>query len=332
MKSQATFRVLRAEDVRQCCNMSQAIEAMRGAFGKLAAGEATVPLRTNMTVSPQLQALVMPVAMQGSPTFGLKAVSLTEDNAARQLPRIHASVLLFDAVTGQPRSLIDGEFLTALRTGAGSGLATSLLADEAADRLVVFGAGRQAFTQVEAVAAVRRLKQVTVVSRQRGSGERFCNEIRSLGAWNVSWTSDASAAQSADIICTATSSTEPVLSARHLPPRCHINAIGSYRKDMCELEPETVGSMSIVVDQRAACTIEAGEIVQALERGILKDVSGIEELGELLEPSFLETRMRPPKRGRTLFKSVGNAVQDLAVAQFVWERAEQLGIGQLVEV
>lgn len=327
MTSDTKFRVLRATDVERCCDMRQAINAMKTAFQQLANGAATVPLRTNLPVTEQTQSLIMPVSIQGFDTFGLKAVSLTDDNAERGLPRIHASVLLFDSATGRPQSLLDGEFLTALRTGAASGLATDLLADQSASRLVIFGAGTQAYTQVMAVAAVRPIESVTVVSRNADRGHRFCDRIQAFGDFQTHWTTDSSAARNADIICTATSAHQPVFSASDLPSHCHTNAIGSYRKDMCEIPLQLMSTMTIVADQRSACLAEAGELVQAIEQGILGTEPDMFELGQLL----LADRL-PQLQPRTLFKSVGNAVQDLVIAQRVVDRARQMNIGQLIDL
>lgn len=322
----STIRILGADDVRKCCTMPQAIDAMKVAFSHLSAGEAVVPLRTNLPVTEQTQSLCMPVSIEGYPSFGLKAVSVTTDNTDRGLPMIHALVLLFDSTTGEPRCLIDGEFLTALRTGAGSGLATDLLADPAASHLVVFGTGRQATSQVEAVVAVRSIETVTVVSRSPESAGEFCDSLRSFGDFELTCTSDATVVAKSDVICTATPSNKPLFDGNDLPQQCHINAVGSYRDDMCEIEPELLTTMSILVDEREPSFKEAGEIVQAIQRQLIQ-TSDVVELGKLiLSNKAIDLRKR------TLFKSVGNAVQDLVVANSVLNQATRLGLGQQIEI
>jgi len=322
----STIRIIGAEDVRRCCTMPQAIEAMKVAFSKLSSGEANVPVRTNLPVTEQTESLIMPVSIHGYPNFGLKAVSVTADNADRGLPMIHGLVLLFDSKTGEPRCLIDGEFLTALRTGAASGLATDLLADVAARHLVVFGTGKQATSQVEAVVAVRPIETVTIVSRSPQRAGEFCDNLRNFGDFNLTCTSDSTVVATSDVICTATPSREPLFAGNDLPEQCHINAVGSYRNNMCEIEPEVLTTMSILVDQREAGLKEAGEIVQAIRCKAIQE-SHVIELGDLL----LSGETIDVKK-RTLFKSVGNAAQDLVVADFAWSQAKQLGLGHLIEM
>jgi ornithine cyclodeaminase/alanine dehydrogenase-like protein (mu-crystallin family) len=320
------IRILGADDVRKCCTMPQAIEAMKVAFSNLSAGKADVPLRTNLPVTEQTQSLCMPVSIDNYPTFGLKAVSITTDNNDRGLPMIHGVVLLFDSTTGEPRCLIDGEFLTSLRTGAASGLATDLLADPAASHLVVFGTGRQATSQVEAVVAVRTIETVTIVSRSPERAREFCDTLRNFGDFDFTCTSDATVVATSDVICTATPSKEPLFDGNDLPKQCHINAVGSYRYDMCEIEPELLTTMSILVDERESSFKEAGEIVQAIQRHLIQ-TSDVIELGKLLlSDKAIDVRKR------TLFKSVGNAVQDLVVANSVLNQAIRLGLGQQIEV
>lgn len=306
--------------------MPQAIDAMKVAFLKLSSGKANVPLRTNLPVSEQTESLIMPVSIQGYATFGLKAVSLTADNTDRGLPMIHGLMLLFDSESGEPRCLIDGEFLTALRTGAASGLATDQLADPAAKHLVVFGTGKQAASQIEAVVAVRSVETVTIVSRTPHLSAEFCDNLRNFGDFNLTCTSDSTVVASSDVICTATPSREPLFSGCDLPQECHINAIGSYRSDMCEIDPEFLNTMSIFVDQREAGLTEAGEIVQAIRREAIQEADVIELGNLLLAGEALHVKKR------TLFKSVGNAVQDLVVADSVLSQANRLGLGQLIEM
>jgi len=239
---------------------------------------------------------------------------------------IHGLVLLFDSITGEPRCLIDGEYLTALRTGAASGLATDLLADHAAKHLIVFGTGTQAASQVEAVAAVRPIEAVTVISRNPQQAGAFCDNLRNFGEFNITCTSDAASISTADVICTATPSKEPLFVGRDLPERCHINAIGSYRSDMCEIEPSLLSTMSVLVDEREASIKESGEINRAIQNNVILD-SDIKELGHLLL-----TDEATSLKKRTLFKSVGNAVQDVVVADSVFNQANRLGLGKQVTV
>ncbi|MDQ7028529.1 MAG: hypothetical protein Q9O62_01475 [Ardenticatenia bacterium] len=158
------IRVLTAEDVQRALPMSACIEAMRGAFAQLAAGEVDVPLRTRL-VTPDGITLFMPAYLKQNHALGQKIVSVYEQNARRGLPTISAIVILLDATTGRPKAIVDGTALTALRTGAASGLATRLLACPESAVLTLFGAGAQAPAQVEAVLAVRPIREVRILSR-----------------------------------------------------------------------------------------------------------------------------------------------------------------------
>jgi len=326
MSQPLKIRILGANQLAMCCDMPSAIEAMRGAFSDLSSGNANVPLRTNLKVTDQTTSLIMPVATEGGSTFGLKAVSLTADNEQRGLPSINACVLLFDSLTGQPCALMDGEFLTALRTGAASGLATDLMAAQDAQHLVVFGAGGQALTQIQAVCCVRAIKKVTVVARNQEKAEKFCNKIGALGKFEKTATTDPSVIADADIVCTTTPSTMDLFPAEKYPEKCHLNAIGSYSKTMREFSPELLPSMSLYVDQRSACLAEAGEIVQGIDSGLFGEEIIDGELGQLVKAQ--DVSFKP----RTLFKSVGNAVQDLAVAQNAFQIATQKDLGQVISL
>ena len=318
-------RVLTDEQVAECCDMAAAIEAMKAAFSAISSGSANVPIRTNLKVADRTESLIMPVAIQSQRFFGLKAVSLTSDNANRNLPRIHAAILLFDSSTGQPAGLLNGEFITALRTGAASGLATQLMAPDSCDRLVIFGCGKQAKFQIIATTHVRQFQSISIVGRDREKAQILCDELSSLVECRWHATTDTSVIAKADVICTATPSTQPLFNAADLPTKCHVNAIGSYRPDMVEIPYELMPTFSVFVDQKDACLKEAGEIRQAIENGVLDNDSKIRELGEIIEEPF----HRPD---RTFFKSVGNAVQDLVVANLVMQKAEERGIGEIISL
>lgn len=326
MSESLKIRILTASDLAMCCDMRSAIEAMRAAFSDLSSGKANVPLRTNLKVTDQTTSLIMPVSTSGGSTFGLKAVSLTADNAERGLPSINACVLLFDSKTGQPCALMDGEFLTALRTGAASGLATDLLAPKEASSLVVFGAGGQALTQIQAICSVRDIKKVTVIARKQDRANSFCNKIGAIAKFEKTASTDPGLISQADIVCTTTPSTTDLFPAEKYPEKCHLNAIGSYSKTMREFSPELLPSMSVFVDQRTACLAEAGEIVQGMDQGLFGEEVIHGELGEIA--NGIDFSLKP----RTLFKSVGNAIQDLAVAQNSYQIATQKNLGQVISL
>ncbi len=220
---------------------------------------------------------------------GVKVVSIVPGNPA-------GVVVVFGA-DGSPLGAVDGPTLTAIRTGAGCGLATDLLASPDAATMAMLGAGAMAFDQVAAVRAVRQIEEVLVWSRTR---ERAANlAVRIEGATVVDDADEAVAA--ADVVTTATPATTPLFSARSLRPGSHVNAVGAFTPAMCELPAELVRAGYVVVDDLEAAAEEAGDLLQA-------GVPASTTVGDLLAG-----RVRPPG-GTTVFKSVGIASQDVAAA------------------
>lgn len=251
----------------------------------------------------------------GPQGIGVKLVTLNTANPGRGLPLIHAVYVLFDAGTSAPRAMIDGAALTALRTSAVSALATRLLAREDASRLVLFGAGVQATAHLDAMRAVRPISSVRVVSRSPGPAER-------LVAWAGAQGLDAAVAGAdtvaeADVVCTCTTSAAPVFDGARLAPGAHVNAVGAYRTDQRELDDAVMRRAAVVaVETRDAALAEAGEVVAAIEAGAIEE-DDLVELGEVASG-------RVRRRGAdavTVFKSVGVAFEDLAVAAAAVDRA-----------
>lgn len=320
------MRILSREDVRRTITMHEAIEAVREAFAQLSAGEATVPLRTPLEVPPHHGVvLFMPAYLARSDTLGVKVVSVMGDNPPRGLPLVHALVVVVDTQTGRPLAAMEGGFLTALRTGAASGVATDLLARPEARVVACFGAGAQAETQLEAVCAVRHVEQVWVVSRSMESATRFCERLRDRLRVRIDPApSPAEAVHQADIVVCATTSHVPVFDGRDLRPGTHVNAIGSFTPEMQEVDAETVAHARIVVDSRPACLAEAGDLIIPLQQGRIGGPETWTELGEIV---LGRAPARTSADEITYFKSVGNAVQDVAVAWRVLAAAEARGLG-----
>jgi ornithine cyclodeaminase len=319
------LRILSASDLVELIDMPEAIETMRGAFAQLASGEASIPRRAHIQADGTT-VLFMPGAMAHAPVVGTKVVGVAPGNRARGLPSIHAAILLIDVKTGRPTALLEGRHLTALRTGAASGLATDLLALRDASVLAVIGAGTQARTQVAAVRAVRALTEVRLVSRTRASAERFAEELDGVEVHVCDHASEA--IRGAGIVVTATDSQNPVLAEADIGPGTHVNAIGSYTPAMRELPGALLAGARVFVDQIESCLDEAGEIIAAIEEGAL-DRTDLTELGRVVDGSAAG-RLGPDDV--TVFKSVGSAAQDLAVAARALARAEARDVGVLVEL
>lgn len=300
--------------------MTEAIAAVEEGFAALSTGRATVPIRTSLPIAGDAIALSMPASIAGGRYWTVKLVTVAPGNTARGLPLIAATVLLGDAATGLPLALLDGTSLTALRTGAAGGVAAKHLARPDSRVVALFGAGAQARTQAEAVATVlgERLRELRVVARDPAHAERLAGEAkRTLGV--EARASDAEGAlRGASIVVTATSSASPVFDGATLGEGVHITAVGSFKPTMRELDDATLSGARIFVDQREAALHEAGEL-----QGRAPDE--IVEIGEVI------AARAPGRRSaseRTVFKSVGNAVQDLVVAARAYERARELGLGE----
>lgn len=321
----STFHYISGAVVRQVLDMPTAIGLMRDAFIQLSAGRATVPVRTTLPVPEHdARTLFMPVSLPDATRVGVKVVSINNRNPGRGLPLIHALVMVLDAATGRPLAMMAGEALTALRTGAASGLATDLLARDDASVVAIFGAGAQARTQLEAVCAVRPITHALVFSRSADTATAFAREMQAALGIDVQVAEQPAQLRNADIICTATTSASPVFDHRQVKAGVHINGVGSYRPDMAEVPGETVQAARVFVDHRASCLAEAGDLIQPLEAGSITEAHLLAEIGAVAAG---HTAGRTSAQDITFFKSVGNAVQDLAAASYVFDVARERGLG-----
>jgi ornithine cyclodeaminase/alanine dehydrogenase-like protein (mu-crystallin family) len=318
------MRLLTAADVNRALSMSEAIDAIKTGFIALSAGQAQMPVRASLPVPGGLT-LTMPAYISGEPISTVKVVSVCAGNTAAGLPVVMGSVLVIDAKTGQIRALIEGSSLTALRTGAASGLATDLLARPEASILAVIGAGVQARTQIAAVCAVRPIKTIRIYSPNNAA--KLAEELHALYRLKTTAMPDAhSALIGADVVVAATNSSTPVVRLQDVAPGVHINGVGSYRHDMQEIAAEIVSRAKVVIDHRASAWQEAGDLIIARDRGMLRE-SDVVEIGEVA--AGLQLGRTSPEQ-ITFFKSVGSAVQDAAVAARILAVAEAQNLGTVV--
>lgn len=267
-------------ELSQLLSMEEAIDALEGAFASTE--PRNDPRRQHIDV-PGGELLLMPAS--GRDGTGVKLVTVAPGNAASGLPLINGVYVLFSPETLQPAALFDGAGLTRLRTAAVSGVATRHLARADASRLVVFGEGVQGRAHIEAMKVVRSIESVAIVERDRG---------------------DPSAVEEADIVCTCTTSSTPVFDGGLLRPGIHVNAIGAHQPTARELDDDAIAAGRLVVDTMDA--VSAGDLSDPLRDGVIVPV-GIEELADVVRG-----RARSNDDEVTIFKSVGVAFEDLAVA------------------
>jgi ornithine cyclodeaminase/alanine dehydrogenase-like protein (mu-crystallin family) len=315
MNSPAAPRYISTEEIRRTLTMADAIRAVREALIELSGGRALVPPRTSLEIPGfRTTALVMPAFLPGANRIGLKLISLCEDNPAKGLPLAQALTVVMDAERGTPLAVLEAGYLTAVRTGAASGAATDALARRDARVAAIFGAGVQGRTQLEAIAAVRPIRRALVFDIDRRAAAEFAREMGALLGIEVEPAASPEALAEADVISTATTSASPVFADGNVRPGAHINAVGSYKPHIREIPGETVLRASLFVDERRSCLEEAGDLIIPLRQGLIREDHIRAEIGEVL------AGLAPGRRSDdevTMFKSVGNAVEDLAVAGLV---------------
>lgn len=311
--------------------MAAAVEVMKEAFEELSAGRVTMPARTHVDVPASGgTALFMPCHANRFGKIGVKVVSVFGGNRGKGLPAIQGIVFLLDGETGTPLAILDGTYLTALRTGATSGAATDLLARADATTVAILGAGVQGRAQLEAVCTVRSIRKAWVYDVVPESAETFAEEMSTALSVEVTVApSSKQAVQGADVVCAATVSSTPVFADADIAGGTHVNAVGSYEPEVQEVPAETVLRSLVVVDHREAALEETGDLIIPIERGLMKDTDIHAELGEIVAGT---APGRTSADQVTLFKSVGVAIQDLAVGARVLERGQAQHLGQIVRL
>lgn len=324
-------------EVVQLLPMAECIDVIAAALRALAEGQAILPLRTMMALPDGASLFgLMPAYLGSLQALGAKAISIFPGNHGSPYDSHQGVVLLFDAEYGVLRAIVDGVAVTAIRTAAVSGLATRLLALQEAGDLALIGAGVQAHTHLEAMNAVRRLRRVRVyslpVDGAQAFAERETQRLAALGRADLrveAMPTAEAAVDGADLICTVTTASEPVLQGAWVSPGAHINAVGAFRANTRELDTAVVARSRLFVDRREAALREAGDFLIPKAEGAIGDEHIVAELGELLTGA---ARGRQSPQEVTLFKSLGLAIEDLAAAQHVLQKARQTGLGAWLEL
>ncbi|MFL1553168.1 ornithine cyclodeaminase family protein [Pseudomonas sp. D47] len=309
------MQIIDATEMSGDARLWQVMEVLGEAFKDLRTGEEQSPPRTLLQHGPS-EMLISPAAWMKRGVASVKITTLTQGNSEHGLPLIHGVVVLTDINTGQILALLDGASLTALRTGAVAGLATSLCAPANAGDLAILGAGVQARATLLAMLAVRQIHRVRLFSRTMARTDEFAQWAQTLTDAEVTVCSSAfEAVQGADIICTttSTSSSEPLIKTDWVAPGAHLNIIGGTHEEAIEVDPALLKTAFVIVETRAAAQEDAGEVRTALARGYLQP-EYLNELGALILGESTA------KRGQTTaFRSVGLAIEDTAAAVALYQ-------------
>jgi len=316
--------ILSEHDVERLLTMDECIEVMEEALSALARGEVHNPLRSMIRGEGAKGILGLMPSYRGGPQphYGLKEVCVFPGNPAIGLDTHLGGVLLHSGETGQLLAVMNASAITAIRTAAVSAVATKLLAREDARTLAIIGAGVQARTHLEAIPLVRNINDVRIVSRTPAKAAALAGKSARVVA------SVEEAVRGADIVVTATSSREPILKREWLADGVHINAVGSSIAVARELDGATVAASSLFVDRRESTVNEAGDYLFALREGAISNGHIRAEIGDIL---IGKAKGRSSDDEITLFKSLGLAVEDLASAQFLFEKASREKSGSWVD-
>lgn len=314
-----SLTVINRSAIKSHVPMARAIDLMEIAFRILSEESAYIPNRTVIsTPDDSMSVFFKPAFLSRYNRMSIKILTQLHVNSNQDVPTIKGMVLLIDMLTGQILSISDGIYITALRTGAASGLATSYLANPDASEAAVFGCGAQGSTQLEGVMAVRKIKKVLLFDSSINQAEKLSKAIRLQNNVECLINPGLAALKNADVICTATPSKKPLFGLEHVKPGVHINAIGSYRTDMQELNPDIFSVSRTFLDDATACIKQSGDLTIPLRTGVIKIENVVGEIGELIAGSIIG---RLNHDDITVFKSVGNAVQDFFIANEAYDKS-----------
>lgn len=322
--------ILNKHDVAKVLEMKDCMDVVENAFAELANGTAVLPLRTPIT-PPDGLSLYMPAYLKESKALACKVVTVYKNNPKNyNLPVVIGKVLLQDPDTGDVVCIMDGGYLTAVRTGAASGVATKYLAREDKGQVAgIFGTGVQARMQLWAVAIARDISKALVYDISEEAADSFVKDMSEKLNLEIEKAATPDDVLEADIICAATSSATPIFDGSKVKDGTHINGIGSHTPNARELDTEIIKRSKFIGDSKEACFSEAGDIMIPLEEGSIEESHFYAELGEIVTG---KAPARLDDKEITLFKSNGLAIQDVATAKLIYDKAVEAGIGVDIEI
>lgn len=330
------MRIITQSEVERLLPVGACVPVMMKAMIATSNGDVSLPIRQFMPVPGATGKMaIMPgslgeAGVTEDASFGIKLVCKYDRPHDDPLGTHVGMVMLFDSAKGIPLAMVEGSSLTAIRTSAASALATDLLARKDATKLAIIGNGEQAARHVDAMMAVRPISQITVWGRDSSRAEAFAAQTQQRTGLNVAAAaSPADAVADADIICTTTSAKEPVLTGSDLTPGQHINLVGSAIPTTAEVDSEAVRMARFVVDYRPAAMAAAGELLKAIDAGIVSESHIAAEIGEVAAGT---AEGRQSNDQVTIYKSLGVAAQDLAAAHAIWDQAMRDNCGVEIDL
>jgi len=323
--------IINHTQVRELLSMRDCIEVVGEALAALARGEGVQPLRSSFwTPKTECELCWMPGSLAAGQPFGIKIISCVDDPGELGVESHQGGVMIFDPANGAPLALCESGAITAVRTAAASALATEWLARPDATTVAILGAGTEARSHVEAMLEVRAVDLFRVWTRNADKAQAFATEQAARHGVTFETAADvASAVAGADIVCTTTSAREPILFGDMLSDGTHVNAVGASLVTWREIDTDVVRRSSLFTDRRESLENEAGEYRLAIEEGVIGADHLQAELGEVINGDHPG---RTTDSEITLYRSLGVAVQDIASAQLVYQRALERGIGTQVDL
>ena len=320
--------ILSKKDVSSVLEMGDAIDKLDYAFRNLSDGAALMPQRTVIAISEQNGvALFMPAYLKGMGALGIKTVTVYKDNPKKfQMPNVLGTILILDENTGETLAVMDGGYLTAIRTGAVAGLAARYLSKKNAHTHTLFGTGGMALAQAWAIDSVRDINKVIIYSLEpMKAKQEFVNSLKEQISSEIVIADDPEeAVRMADIVTLITSAKDPIVDGNWFKPGTHINGIGSHAPGMRELDAVTLSRSKVVCDLVEACKAEAGDFIIPVNAGEWNWDMVHGSLGDVVSGKI---GSRENNEEITLFKSVGLAIQDISTAHYVFEKARDNKIG-----
>ncbi|MCJ8013468.1 ornithine cyclodeaminase family protein [Paenibacillus sp. KQZ6P-2] len=328
---------LSSNDQGRVIKMGEVIDAVSVALSEYSGQRAITPIRTALYMKKsEGTSLFMPSFVEAANSLGVKFVSVFPNNTSRGKQTIYGLMVLADTETGEPLAILEASYLTVIRTGAASGLASKLMAKENAKVLSVIGTGAQSRGIIQAIREVRPIEEIRLYNRHAHKAFELAHELKESAEseqrmLKITVASDADEAiRETDIIVTATNSMHPVFNKEAVPTGVHVNAVGSFRPNMQELPTHLIAHADkIVVESRELALEETGDFIIPEKQGLFDPASIYAELGEIV------SGLKPGRERHdetTVFKSVGLAAMDVVVAKAIYDRALLAGVGTQISM